>query len=137
MDKNDTICATPFSKMSRPYLVAVAGWFLFLAGVVAMANRGMAPWLFAPATWIPFGDKVGHFVLMGIFSFLFNGAFRCRVVGRGGVRIMLGSLVVYLLVFAEEVSQIWLASRSFDGVDLLFDIAGIHLFGILAWRCGS
>ena len=44
----------------------------------------------------------------------------------------MGSLIVYLLVALEELSQVWVLLRNADIYDLIFGIAGIHLFVRLA-----
>lgn len=119
-------------QVSRPYCGAVAGYVLLLSGIVILADRGTAPWVFTAAGLIPYGDKVGHTVLMGLLAFFLNGAFCCRMVPIARGRLLLGSLITYLLVFAEELSQIWIASRNFDVYDMLFDVVGIYLFGRLA-----
>lgn len=119
-------------RVSRPYCWAVAGYILLLAGIVALANLGVAPWVFTLAEVIPYGDKVGHMVLMGLLAFFLNGALCCRTASVFRFRLLTGSLVAYLLVFAEEVSQHWIASRTLDVFDMLFDVVGIYIFGRLA-----
>ena len=119
-------------QVSRPYCWAVGGYILLLSGIVVLANLGTASWVFTAAGLIPYGDKVGHTVLMGLLSFFLNGAFCCRAVFIGRGCLLIGSLITYLLVFAEEFSQLWMASRTFDVYDMLFDVIGIYLFGRLA-----
>lgn len=119
-------------EISKPYCWAVAGYVLLLSGIVAFANLGTAEWVFTVASLIPYGDKVGHTVLMGLLAFFLNGALCCRTLAIGRGHLLVGSMIAYLLVFAEELSQIWMASRSFDVYDLLFDVIGIFLFGRLA-----
>ena len=119
-------------RVSRPYCWAVVGYVLLLSSIVVLANRGMASRMFAAAGWVPFGDKVGHMVLMGLLAFFLNGALCCRTVPFVRWRLLVGSLFAYLIVFTEEVSQLGMASRTFDVYDLLFDAVGISLFGQLA-----
>lgn len=69
---------------------------------------------------------------MGLFSFLLNSAFYGRRVSIVGVKVRLGSLLAFSLISVEEFSQIWIASRNFDFVDLFFDLVGIYCFGWLA-----
>jgi VanZ family protein len=45
---------------------------------------------------------------------------------------LLGSLIAAAVVAAEEFSQIFMSGRTFDVGDLVFDLAGIFLFGELA-----
>jgi VanZ family protein len=78
--------------------------------------------------------QVYHLILMGLFSFLLNSSLRCQTISLFDVRILMGSLIVYLLVLAEELSQFWVVSRNVEAYDLLFNFIGIYLFGILAIR---
>lgn len=71
------------------------------------------------------GDKLAHFVLMGLFA--------CNVVlalGWTGQRdarhaASLGARGVFAVVLLEELSQRWVATRTFDLIDLTADAAGI------------
>ncbi len=118
--------------ISRPYLLLVVFYILFLVGIVVMASFGIQCRLFAVAANIPFGDKFGHLALMGIFSFLLNSSLYCRGISVGRINILTGSLIAYVIVFTEELSQHWVASRNLEAYDLLFDFIGIYLFGRLA-----
>jgi polysaccharide biosynthesis protein VpsQ len=81
---------------------------------------------------IPYGDKLGHFLLMGFFAFLLNLVLNARTVRLWKFRYLLGSLIVLIVVTLEEISQKFVAGRTFDGSDLIFDFLGIFLFGELA-----
>ena len=81
---------------------------------------------------IPYFDKVGHFVLMGMAAFLLNLSLRCKQIRWQQRDFLLGSLIVAVLVTLEEGSQLFLAHRSFDLFDLSADFLGIYLFGQLA-----
>ena len=105
---------------------------LFLALLVFLADHKQYRFLFRFVRQTPYADKVGHFVLMGLFSFLVNLALSSKRIRIGPLKVLLGSLLVALVVTLEEVSQIFLRYRSFDLVDLAFDYAGILLFGLLA-----
>jgi polysaccharide biosynthesis protein VpsQ len=111
----------------------LAGIYVFvLAAIVFLANGRETSNLFVFIRALPYGDKIGHFVLMGIFSLLLNLALNARSVNFGRINFLLGSAVVLPIVTIEEFSQIFLQTRSFDWIDLLFDFAGILLFGELA-----
>lgn len=103
-------------------------YILFLAGVICLADLKGTQYLLAFVGNFPYGDKIGHFMLMGIFSLLLNLVLGCRKFHK----IMLGSLTVLLLVTAEECSQIFIEGRTFDFSDLIFDYAGIFIFGEIA-----
>ena len=120
--------------MHKQYFLATLAYLAFLTFIVVLADFERAQRFFNLVGTIPFGDKLGHFVLMGIFSFLLNSALRCREVNIKGIKILLGSLIVCFIVLSEEVSQVFLESRNADLMDMLFDVLGIYLFGVLAKR---
>lgn len=104
-------------------------YILLLLGVVYLAGHRQYHGLFSTIRSIPAGDKVGHFLLMGLLSFLVNLSLRCRTVNLFSRAVLFGSLVVCLAVTLEELSQIFVRYRSFDPADLIFDYLGIWLFG--------
>ncbi len=112
--------------------IALAFYTVFLVGVVAVANSGARPRPFAAVRALPFGDKASHFLLMGLLSLLVNLCLSGRSTELGRVRVLTGSLIVFVVVAAEEFSQLFLRYRSFDLIDLLCDGLGIFLFGRLA-----
>ncbi|MGI9056934.1 MAG: VanZ family protein, partial [Pyrinomonadaceae bacterium] len=81
---------------------------------------------------IPYGDKLGHFCLMGGFSFLLNSVLKAKTIKCWKIEFLSGSLIVLVVVTIEEISQIFISGRSFDWSDLVFDLLGIYLFGKLA-----
>ena len=83
----------------------------------------------------PFGDKVGHFLLFGLLSLSVNlAAFEARHhVDRWRVALMT-SLVLALLIGLEELSQRWIASRTFSLFDLATSYLGVASFAWLAIR---
>jgi VanZ family protein len=112
------------------YLTAL--FIVILILIVIAANLGLAPILFGFLRRIPYGDKLGHFVLMGILSLLVNLSMRATRVQIGSFDVLKGSLIVAVVVTIEEFSQIFIRSRGFSLVDLVFDYAGIVAFGMLA-----
>jgi hypothetical protein len=103
-----------------------------LAGIVFLADHSEYHNLFGGVRRIPGGDKLGHFLLMGLFSFLLNASLSCRTVRVFFARVLLGSLIACAAVTLEELSQIFVRYRTFDPADLVFDYAGIWAFGRLA-----
>ncbi len=106
-------------------------YVFMLAGIIILADsRGTN--YFAPINLLPFGDKIGHFCLMGMFSLLVNLALNARTVRVRKLNYLLGSLIVLTIVTAEEFSQIFVGGRTFDWSDLAADAAGIFIFGEIA-----
>ena len=107
-------------------------FIVFLISIVIIANLGLSPIVFPLIYKIPGGDKLGHFFLMGILSFLVNSALITKIKKRYSKYILRGSLFIMAIVTIEEFSQIFLEYRAFSVIDLLFDYLGIILFGYLA-----
>jgi polysaccharide biosynthesis protein VpsQ len=118
--------------VSRRYLLLLAGYVSLLLFIAASADLDVRLWVFDVADAIPFGDKLGHMFLAGLLSFLVNSTLRCRTCSLVGLKLRIGSLATFVLVLTEELSQIWIASRSVDPWDLLCDVIGIYLAGVLA-----
>jgi len=112
----------------RIKIIAVVYIFI-LAGIVVLADIRETQFLFTFVRRLPFGDKIGHFCLMGMFSFVVNLALSARTVRVWKLNYLLGSLLVLTVVTVEEFSQIFVRGRTFDTGDLLADAAGILLFG--------
>ena len=107
-------------------------YIFILAGIIFLANRKGTRYLLGFVKNIPYGDKIGHLVLMGVFSFLVNLMLGARSFQIWKIRYLWGSLIVFVIVTLEEISQIFIRGRSFDLTDLAADYLGIFLFGELA-----
>ncbi len=109
------------------WLAATAG-LCFLV-IIFLADRQDLPGAITSLYAFPYGDKVGHFCMMGGLSFCVNlavGGCTLRLRGRS---FLLGSLLVAIAVTLEEFSQIFIAGRSFDLLDLSASLLGIWLLG--------
>lgn len=107
---------------------------LFLVLLVFLVDQERYQFLFRFVRETRYGDKAGHFLLMGLFALLVNLALSCRRIRLGRVSFLAGSLIVIVVVTLEEFSQRFVRYRTFDLVDLAFDYTGIFLFGLLATR---
>lgn len=109
-------------------------FFLVLILIVIIANLGLGQIYFPFVYNVPGLDKIGHFLLMGMLSFLVNLLLECKRVSLIKLSFLAGNLWVAILVTLEEFSQIFLVYRAFSVVDLVFDLGGIFLGGRLAAR---
>ena len=112
---------------------------VLLIAIVIMADRGQLPRFVVAIYSYPGGDKLGHFILMGILSFLVNLALMSRSTPRLSRRVLLGNLIILVVVGMEEVSQLLFKTRTFSFSDLASSYAGILCFAYLAslaarWR---
>ena len=106
----------------------------FLALIVYLANQGRLYDYVPNVNNYPGADKICHFLLMGTMAFLANLALRGHKIQLASKSLCLGSLIVLILVTLEELSQLFITSRSFDLIDLTFDILGIYFLGNLGGK---
>ena len=83
---------------------------------------------------LPFGDKAGHFVLIGTMAYLLNYALRFKVLSVGRLAPQLGGLLVLTVITLEEFSQIWIPGRTFDVGDLVANSLGVAVAELAARR---
>ncbi len=107
-------------------------YVFILAVIILIASQKGTRYLLDFVGGIPYGDKLGHFLLMGGFSFLLNLVLNARTFRLWKLNYLAGSLIVLVVVTLEEISQKFVAGRTFDRGDLVFDFLGIFLFGELA-----
>lgn len=78
---------------------------------------------------IPYDDRIAHFFLAGALSFFLNLHLSLSQVSIGKVKILKGSLLLFVLVTIEECSQALFPARSFSLSDLFSNYAGVLCFG--------
>lgn len=126
----------PAPMFLRRHAARIAAFLFiaFLLVVVSIANRGEGGNWWAFLGRIPYGDKLGHVGLMGGLSFLCNLAFPPR--RRDSYRrfIPTTSLVILVIVSAEELTQAFIPTRTCDLFDWLADVVGITAGQLLAAR---
>ena len=118
-------------KSARMKILLVVYVFV-LAVIIFLADRKGTSYLLNFVGNIPFGDKLGHFCLMGGLAFLLNLVLNAKTIRFLKINWLIGSLIVLVLVTLEECSQIFIRGRTFDWGDLAVDYLGIFLFGELA-----
>ena len=104
----------------------------FILYVIALANQGELGYLGVIVYELPYTDKMGHFILMGLLAFFINLSLKCSTISIGNWNFLKGSLIILILVTLEEISQLLFDTRTFDLMDLFADYLGIFLFGRLA-----
>jgi VanZ family protein len=104
--------------VTRRWLPWVTGTFAaFILYIIVCADRGTMPAWTQIIYKLPGQDRLGHVLLIGTLGLLLNLAFPRRAV--------LVTVVLAWLVTAEEISQLWFPTRSFDLLDLAADFIGI------------
>ena len=108
--------------------------FSFILWMVVSADTNQSNIIMDLGHSVPMGDKIGHFILFGILALLLNVSLSFRQIKIHKRRFHLGSIVVLVFAIAEECSQLGFSSRTFDFVDMLFDLLGIGLLSSVAFR---
>lgn len=115
---------------SKVKIIIAAAFFLFICWIIFEANMNRDLAILSWVKLIPNGDKIGHFILYGCLAFLANLAFAYRFVKYRVLQI--GGILVLTFAIGEEFTQIWISNRTFDYVDILFDVLGICGFTMLS-----
>ena len=109
---------------------------LFIIAIVILADTRHLGFLYVIYNF-PFGDKVGHFFLFGLFSLVVNLSVLGSASGlqpelqRKAVKT---SLILALFVGLEEFSQRWFPARTSDFSDLSASYLGIAFFAFIAMK---
>lgn len=131
--------------------IAVAA-VLFVIFIWWRADEGGLPVFISALYTFPYGDKVGHFLLMGVLTFLvclpfclyertprsLSGAEATKSGKKrpSRNRLWIVIAIIALVITLEEISQHFFASRTMDVADLLCSYAGIAAFGgMVLWLC--
>jgi len=109
--------------------IAMVGVFLW---VVYSADSGQPSVLSQIWYGIPNGDKYGHAVLFGALTLAANILTKFRILPIGALRLFLGSVLVLVAAFAEELSQFMFPARTVDMTDLLSGMAGVVTASLLS-----
>ena len=105
--------------------IAIIFTFLII-GIIVIA--GFRPETYRFVFLIPFGDKLGHFILLGLFTFILNITFSLKKIIFFKMNILLGSLIVFCFITVEEITQLYISTRTFSFFDLLANYIGIIVF---------
>lgn len=109
-------------------LLAFLGISALIIWATVQANEGADNLLFKVVYWLPFGDKIGHFLLFGVLTSLSLMAID-YVSGRlCKVKVAIIYLLLFGWVIIDETLQLAAVHRTFDVWDLLTGLLGIILF---------
>ncbi|MEO5714495.1 MAG: VanZ family protein [Luteolibacter sp.] len=113
-------------------VVPAVAFLAFFVWIVVIADEGNGtPWWSAIIDHLPYGDKVGHFCLIGTMSFLCNLALPSK---RLVPLITVTTLILLTALSLEELSQGFIKSRHLDFFDWLADLAGLVVGQFCALR---
>ena len=121
--------------MKKWLLLATLLFALFIVAIVVVANLDKFPKPLKYLYDFPGGDKVGHFSLFGILSFLLNRSALTLYPKRNPARLTLTvSLLLSIVIGLEEWSQSLFPARTMSATDLIASYAGVAVFAFLAYR---
>jgi VanZ family protein len=107
---------------------------VFVVGIIVLADLGLLG-ILRFVNQIPFGDKMGHFILYGILTLLIDLALiRPLPSPRRRLLVFRVALILALLIGLEEFSQQFFAKRTFDLIDLAFSYLGVIFFSWAALK---
>lgn len=112
-------------KSNRIWIIACFLYFSIIFGIMLLADMGKLV-NFAPAH--PPYDKLGHFILYGIASFLSHRAINRRMMAIFNYPIPLGPFIFTIFTAAEEMLQAILPHRSASIEDFIASFSGIVIF---------
>jgi len=112
-------------KSNRIWIIAGFLYFLILLGIMLLADMGKL--VNFPLAHPPY-DKLGHFILYGIASFLCHRAINRRMMAIFNYPIPLGPFIFTIFTAAEEILQGILPNRSASIEDFIASFSGIVVF---------
>jgi VanZ family protein len=109
------------------------GFAIFLVLIIILADYRHLPSFITMFYAFPYGDRIGHFALFGLLSFLLCMAFPIPSIRalKGNIPVL--TLALAFFIIAEEVSQCFISTRTFSWADLAASLAGWGL----GWGLGS
>lgn len=119
--------------MYKTVAIGAALFFIFIVWIIYLANTGGNSIFFDLVRSIPYGDKLGHAALFGALTILLTTGLKFRCLCIKKIKIYFGLIWVLLFVSLEELSQIFIPSRTFDFADLAADTAGILVATIICY----
>ncbi|MFK8019972.1 MAG: VanZ family protein [Pseudomonadales bacterium] len=105
-------------------LYAVAA-IMVVVGLSFIAT--VSPSIFSFINAIPYGDKLGHFGIFGILTFVVTQNISASRA------ILWGTVLVTLVVIVEEFLQLLSATRTFSFLDLGASLMGVAVFAVLSY----
>ncbi len=110
-------------------------FFIFIVGVIILADNGGLPRSIRSLYDFPNGDKLGHFILYGLLNFFITYALLSSRLSqsRSWVTLSVG-FVLALLIGVEEWSQQFFSTRTFDLIDLSASYLGVVVGGWAAYK---
>lgn len=126
LSKDNCLSLSKANQNRKILIWAVTAVFLlFIIIIIVYADKGILPEPISLIYSYVWGDKLAHFVLIGLLAFFVNLSLSARLVKIYSRPMLLGSFLVAIAVIIEEFSQLLISGRNFSLLDLTFDFLGI------------
>jgi hypothetical protein len=104
-------------------------WFLALYTLLILIIFALAYLKYIPTALeaIPYYDSIGHFVLYGIWGYLFAQTFQKTIFVVAKIKVPLGTLIILPIAIIEECLQSLSPVRTFNFFDMGWGILGISV----------
>ena len=113
-------------KTTQKYwIITFTSFILGVAGIIYCSNFHNDLIIFNVLKNIPFADKILHFLLVGAAALLLNKVLQFKTFRLLRFYVYWRSAIVGIAAIIEEISQIYIPSRTFDLMDLAFDFIGV------------
>ncbi|MGL1888081.1 MAG: VanZ family protein [Reichenbachiella sp.] len=109
-------------------------FFTFIIWMIFQADMDQNNIIMEIGHSVPYGDKIGHFMLFGLLALLLNMALKFKQINISSRKFHLGSVVVFAFAIGEEFTQLAFETRTFDLIDMLFDLFGIGILSSISFR---
>lgn len=114
-------------------LLSTALFAIFIGWVIYKADTGQKCIFLDLVKMIPYGDKIGHFILFGILALGANLVFKLRGFRICNINLLYGAMLIFTADVLEELSQQYIPGRTFDIADLMATLAGIVVFSMISF----
>lgn len=104
---------------------------IILYGIFLADTNSKGVKIFSLIDKIPYGDKIAHFLLFGALAWSLNYTLSCKKLYFKKLSFQLGASIVLTFAILEEITQLFIPTRSFDYFDILADVLGVTIFSFL------
>ncbi|MEM6967470.1 MAG: trypsin [Bacteroidota bacterium] len=113
------------------------GYLFFIGIIILYANMGWDLFVFDLVKYVPFKDKLSHFLLVGMLTLVVNYLLKFRRAKISKYNFLLGSVLVFSFFTLEEASQALLANRNCELLDFICNSLGILIFEKIALKINA
>lgn len=109
-------------KQHVRWQIAFAVYMMMLLTIFVLAYMELIP---VQLAYLPMYDTAGHFILLGIASYLAHRALNRKMISLVLVRFPLGPLMISLFIMMEECFQSLSPYRTTSWSDMISNLSGI------------